>query len=282
MTFPGQPPNPPQWQPPIPPPGQPAAVPPDAAGGVVSAGAMGPPPFGPPPPYPPGFVPPRKSPSGAVIAAVIVGAVLVLGAVVGGVALLIPGSDSGSSSSDDESFVEPDAVTRGYGIVEGSGSVVVELYVDFSCPACAEFEADNGELIAKAVDDNEITLITYPMAMLDGYSSTKYSTRSAAASVCAADEGRFRDYAQALFTDQPEEGGKGLSDTELTDRGSGIGLGDSFADCLNARTYEPWVAEGTDKAAGQGINSVPVVEIDGTPVQDRARFADMLAEALDR
>jgi protein-disulfide isomerase len=41
------------------------------------------------------------------------------------------------------------------------------------------------------------------MNFLDEASTTNYSTRAAAASGCAADGGRFVQYAHALFSSQP-------------------------------------------------------------------------------
>jgi protein-disulfide isomerase len=58
----------------------------------------------------------------------------------------------------------------------------------------------------------------------DEASTTNYSTRAAAASGCAADGGRFVQYAHALFAGQPPEGGPGLSDMELADIGRAVGL----------------------------------------------------------
>lgn len=276
MTSPGQVPDPAPWPPPIPPAGE---MPADPAGAV---------PPGPPgrhhlepPMYPAGFLPPPRPKNRApvVIAAVAVALVLVAGAVIAGVALL--GSDT-PPQDQAQSIAEPAAKTENHGIVQGSGAVVVDVYLDFSCPICAEFEADNGDLLAKAVADNEITLISHPLTILDGYSSTEYSTRAAAASVCAADEDAFGDYSRALFTKQPKEGGKGLSDSELIGTGTGIGLGDSFADCVTASKYTAWVTEGSDKTSGEGISAVPTVEMDGKPVVDRERFAEALAQALGR
>src|SRR5260370_5892766 len=72
-------------------------------------------------------------------------------------------------------------------------------------------------------------------------STTSYSTRAAAPSGCAADQGRFADYAHALFVHQPPEGGPGLSDAELAGLGPEAGLdGAGFAACLSGRPYLGW------------------------------------------
>jgi hypothetical protein len=47
------------------------------------------------------------------------------------------------------------------------------------------------------------------MNFLDEGSTTNYSTRTVAHRVCAADRGRFLEYAHELFVSQPPEGGRG-------------------------------------------------------------------------
>ena len=44
-----------------------------------------------------------------------------------------------------------------------------------------------------------MSIAYHPMNFLDQASTTNYSTRAAAASGCAADQGRFLDFANALF-----------------------------------------------------------------------------------
>ena len=113
------------------------------------------------------------------------------------------------------------ATPEGDAIVIGGGPVRVDAFIDFLCPYCRQFELSAGPALAGLVADRLISLVYHPMNFLDQASTTDYSTRAAAASGCAADSGRFVDYAHALFVHQPPEGGPGLSDAELA------GLGDA-------------------------------------------------------
>jgi protein-disulfide isomerase len=159
----------------------------------------------------------------------------------------------------------PAGVTaEGDGVVIGNGPVRVDVFIDFMCPFCRQFELAAGAALGKLVADGTISLVYHPMNFLDEASSTKYSTRAAAASGCAADQGRFAEYAHALFTGQPDEGGPGLPDSELVALGRSAGL--DLAGCVSAGRYLDWPSWVTERAAAQGVGGTPTVLVAGTSV----------------
>ena len=104
--------------------------------------------------------------------------------------------------------------------------------------------------------------------------------RAAAASGCAADQGRFLDFALALFTHQPPEGGPGLSDAELASLGRSAGLADApFTDCLSEAPYLDWPGYVTARATEAGVTGTPTVLVAGTMVQANGRT---IAAAVQR
>jgi protein-disulfide isomerase len=122
------------------------------------------------------------------------------------------------------------------------------------------------------VSDRLASLVYHPMNFLDEASTTNYSTRAAAASGCAADQGRFLDYAHALFVRQPPEGGPGLSDAELARIGTAAGLaGVAFAACLSDAPYLDWPHYVTARAIAAGVSSTPTVMVAGTVVRPDAQ-----------
>ena len=179
----------------------------------------------------------------------------------------------------------PAGVTpEGDGIVSGDGPVRVDAFIDFLCPFCRRFELSAGPALADLIGAGLISLAQHPMNFLDGASTTNYSTRAAAASGCAADQGRFLDYARALFLDQPEEGGPGLSDAELARLGHDLGLPDAtFGSCLADARYQEWPTYVTARAIAAGVQSTPTVLVAGTLVQpDPQAIRAAVKEAASR
>ena len=148
------------------------------------------------------------------------------------------------------------ATPEGDGIVIGHGPVRVDAFIDFMCPYCRRFELSSGPALAGLVAGGLISLAYHPMNFLDEASTTNYSTRAAAASGCAADQGRFVEYAHALFASQPPEGGPGLSDAELAGIGRAVGLGGAaFAACLSDAPYLDWPPYVTARATALGVDA---------------------------
>jgi protein-disulfide isomerase len=164
------------------------------------------------------------------------------------------------------------ATAEGDGVMLGHGPVRVDAFIDFLCPFCRQFELSSGPTLARLVADGQISLAYHPMNFLDGASSTNYSTRSAAASGCAADQGRFAEYARALFVNQPPEGGPGLSDAELAAVGQAAGLAEaSFTSCLSDGPYLDWPQYVTERAIALGVEATPTVLVAGAAVRAEAR-----------
>jgi protein-disulfide isomerase len=158
----------------------------------------------------------------------------------------------------------PPAGADASGVRVGTGPVVVDVYLDFMCPRCREFEDKAADTLARLVTEGRATVVYHPLAFLDSASSTDYSTRSAAASACAADAGRFVDYAAALYAQQPAEGSAGLSPAQLINLGAVAGVdGAAFAQCVRDDRHAAWVDAVTERAVRRGITGTPTVLVDG-------------------
>ncbi|WP_026924843.1 DsbA family protein [Glycomyces arizonensis] len=168
--------------------------------------------------------------------------------------------------------------TDGYAVQIGSGEAEIDIYLDYMCPACNQFETAYAEQIQSWVDDGSVTVNYHPIAILDRLSQgTEYSTRAGASAVCAADVGQqeFLDYTVALYEHQPKENSSGLTDAELKDIGAGVGLGSDWEQCVDDETYKGWVQSGTTSATeDQGVTGTPTVKVNGEKIDP----ADFVAE----
>lgn len=140
---------------------------------------------------------------------------------------------------------------QGAVVVAGkSAANKVDIYEDFLCPICGRFESNDGADIRQAVADGKIQVRYHPVAILNrGTNPTGYSTRAANAAICAADAGKYADYHDKLFAEQPEENSAGLTDQELIAKGTDIGLPGSFASCVTAHRHNAAVDAATAAAA---------------------------------
>jgi protein-disulfide isomerase len=164
------------------------------------------------------------------------------------------------------------ATGEGDGIVIGQGPVRVDAFIDFMCPFCRRFELSAGPALAGLVSGGQVSLVYHPMNFLDEASTTNYSTRAGAASGCAADAGRFAEYAHALFVSQPPEGGPGLSDAELAGLSPAAGLdGTAFTACVSEGPYLDWPPYVTARATALGVDATPTVLVAGAVVRPLAR-----------
>jgi protein-disulfide isomerase len=166
-------------------------------------------------------------------------------------------------------------------VLVGDGPIRVEAFIDFLCPYCKKFEMSAADALAKLVRDGQAALAYHPMNFLDEASTTNYSTRAAAASACAADQGLFLEYAHALFAAQPPEGGPGLSDTDLIELGREVGLDPgALSKCVSVGTYLDWPPYVTARAIAAGVSATPTVLVAGQPVNPTGKaISAAVAEA---
>ena len=206
-----------------------------------------------------------------ITAAVVVGVLLVGGAIFYGVM---------QSRKDSGPVTEPTAASVDYGFVTGNGPVKVDVYFDFMCPACKAFEAQFAEPLQQAAKAGQITLNNHPVAILNRFSQgTEYSTRAGAASVCAADAGKFTEYAAALYAQQPKENSTGLTNDQLASIGTDMGLDATFASCTTGQTYAGWIDKATENASDNGLTGTPFLRINGEVVKGE-EFGTKLQAAL--
>ncbi|MGY4856976.1 DUF4190 domain-containing protein [Cryobacterium sp. AP23] len=147
----------------------------------------------------------------------------------------------------------------------GTGSTLVDLYIDPMCPYCGQFEIANGDTLAALVDDDSITLRLHSLTFLDQASQgTAYSSRASAALTCEAaiNPASTLDYLAALFVNQPAEGTSGLTDEELVALSTGA---DSIAECVSDGDYVAWSQQNTENAITGPIEGADIPSIQGTP-----------------
>jgi protein-disulfide isomerase len=116
----------------------------------------------------------------------------------------------------------------------------IDVYADFLCPICGEFEKQYKSQIEQAVNDGKLQVRYHMVPLLNERSSPPgYSLDSANAALAAANAGKFLQFHDALFASQPEEGKRGYDKAQLIELGKNVGITDpEFAQTVNAGTYD--------------------------------------------
>lgn len=165
-------------------------------------------------------------------------------------------------------YVETKAIAKGEDPVPTTprdGLLNIVTLVDFSCPACKQFEETYSEDIQGLVADGTATLEVHPVAILDSrFTGRQYSTRANNVAACVANYApdSFLDVMAAMYAQQPAEGGPGLGNASLVDVVKSTGLDDEDVNqCINEESFTPWVTSATQRS---GVRSTPTVIINDT------------------
>lgn len=144
--------------------------------------------------------------------------------------------------------------------------VAIDLYIDFQCPFCRQFELGSGATLNQMIATGQARVTYHPLSFFDRFSSTRYSSRAAAAAGCAIDAHVYPKFQQLLFEQQPPEGGVGLPDEKIIALGRQAGAGAQFDGCVRDQRYAPWVTALTAHATDAGVDSTPDLQVNGDPV----------------
>lgn len=177
-------------------------------------------------------------------------------------------ASTGSGTSAAPSYANNDGVLFG----KANAKVTVDLYEDYICPICGEFEKNDGSTIAQLAKDGTANFRYHSLGFLDANSKPAgYSTRAASAAACMPDAATWKKFHDLLYKHQPAEGSAGLSNKQLISYGKQAGAKDpALTQCVNGSTYKPWVSKITDQASKNNVTGTPTVRIDGKDVQGSA------------
>lgn len=168
------------------------------------------------------------------------------------------------------------------------GVVNIQIFVDYLCPVCAEFEAENGSLLRTLIESGAATIEIHPISILTNLSAgTQYSLRSANAAACVANyaPNQYFDYHAALLANQPDEGTPGLDDEALVELGRSVGVTSTLIDdCIADQQFRSWVQAATERAlegplpiAGSAVESItgaPTILVNGKVFEYRYPFEE--------
>jgi protein-disulfide isomerase len=179
-----------------------------------------------------------------------------------------------------------------------TAEVTVHMYEDMRCPVCEEFETTGaGPELHKALLRREVKAEYTLASFLDDKLGGSGSKKAANALRAALDGGRFAEYHEVLYANQPEEEVDGFTDArllELAGRVDGLRT-PAFESAVKTMKHRSFVTAsehayetvGTEPGKGPGtptavINDVRVPEEIGGVLYDSKLFAELLQVIQDR
>jgi protein-disulfide isomerase len=190
------------------------------------------------------------------------GLVIVIAAIAGGVYLLGQSQATAPLSTGDEVRVASEA--HGVSVGAADAPVTMDVYEDYSCPHCAQLEAQEGPLYDRIAATGQVRIVYHPIQIVSKYGQV---AGSAAACVLAEEPDRWPAVHSALFDNHST-----VTDswthadfvTWLTTEGVSS---DAARTCVAEGRYSSWITDNTSDATAAGVTGTPTLRIQGDIVK---------------
>ncbi|WP_188274165.1 thioredoxin domain-containing protein [Streptomyces sp. CBMA152] len=143
------------------------------------------------------------------------------------------------------------------------------IWEDFRCPACMAFETSFRPTIHELENSGQIRVQYHLATLIDRNLGGSGSLRAANAAGCAQDAGKFPEYHDVLYTNQPQETddayAKNAKLIELAGKVPGLDTA-GFRACVEDGRHNSWVAKSNDAFQNGGFNGTPTVQLNGESV----------------
>ncbi|MBF4621441.1 MULTISPECIES: thioredoxin domain-containing protein [Clavibacter] len=151
---------------------------------------------------------------------------------------------------------EADAVSVG----AADAPVTLDIYEDYSCPHCQEYEATTGDLLDRLAGSGQVRVVYHPIQIVTNYGSTAGST---AACVLQHDPSAWPDVHSALFANH-SAATDSWTGADFSSWLTSRGVTDPEAiTCTEKGAFTSWIGSNTDVAAAAGVTGTPTLMIGG-------------------
>lgn len=161
---------------------------------------------------------------------------------------------SGADLKATRTNADPASATPTPQTTAAGGTVLIQAFEDFGCPACQQFEATNAALIKELVTSGAAVIEYHPVAILDNrFTDNSYSTRAANAAAAVANwsPDTYPAFHALLYQTsvQPTEGGPGLTDERLIALVEQVKASNQtqIAAAIRDEQFKAWVQARTDE-----------------------------------
>jgi len=159
--------------------------------------------------------------------------------------------------------------------------VTIIEFADLRCPFCERFFTDTEQQLMKNyVDTGKAKFVFRQYAFLGPASTT-----AANAAECANDQGKFWEFHDYMYKNQPSESDTSMYTTDkLTEIAGTLGMNtDQFQSCLSTNKDADKASADLTEGQKVGVTGTPTIFINGTPVvgaQPYATFQQLIDQEL--
>ena len=137
--------------------------------------------------------------------------------------------------------------------------ITIVEFADYQCPFCAKFHKETKDsLIQNFVDTGKVKFLFKDLIVNDR-PNDKASTLAAAASYCAAEQGKYWEYNDELYKNSQGENTGWVTKDNLKQFANNIRVPDlmRFSDCVESDKYNMIVNENDSLGKNIGLSSTP-------------------------
>jgi protein-disulfide isomerase len=161
-----------------------------------------------------------------------------------------------------------DAPSRG----PADAPVTLVEFGDFQCPYCAGLESTLRQIRKNYGAKVRLVFRQFPLESIH-----PQAWKSAEASLCAREQGKFWELHDAMYGDQ-----KALSVPDLKSAAAHLGMdADRFGQCLDEGKYEQAIRADLRAGEAAGITGTPALFVNGRPVPGGAAEYEVVAKFID-
>jgi len=155
--------------------------------------------------------------------------------------------------------------------------VTIIEFGDFQCPYCGRFFAQTEPQIDETyIQSGKVRFGYFGFAFLG-----QESNWAAEAAECAADQNKFWEYHDTLYSSQSGENQGAFNKDNLKKIAEGLGLDTSaFNECFDSGKYKRLIQDDSNAASSLGVRSTPTFLINGQAIVGAQPF-DVFQQTID-
>lgn len=159
---------------------------------------------------------------------------------------------------------------------------VLDVYEDFQCPACKEFEAISGATIKNLAYEGKAKVVYHPISIFSEEPTKGNSLRAGAAVRCVPGGNEWMKYHDKLFEEQPSETVEGFKLPDLVSWGEEVGVkAPGFEQCVTGQQKAQAQIDFSEKTmTSAGIKGTPTLKLDGKVLEGQQLGPEGLREAV--